>query len=227
MDIRVEVRTVSRVAYDHLYRMILAGEFLPGQWIKERQLTELLGISRTPVREALRMLEQERLVVSIPHRGFRVPIPTIKELEDFYELRAELEGMAARLAATRAAEADLSHLKSLWEAAQEGLRVGDATAMAESNDAFHHSLAQCTGNAELVSSLDRLRTGIDLYRNLSWSAQKGRPALTLEQHKRILTFVCQRNGPAAQDSARTHILDSLALAKQGLQSFHHQSGPNE
>ena len=220
MDVRVEVQTISRVAYDRLYRMILAGEFLPGQWIKERELTDMLGISRTPVREALRMLERERLVVSIPHRGFRIPIPTAKELRDFYELRAELEGMAARLAAERASDDDIEQLRRFLDAAEAGLKDRDATAMAENNDAFHHTLAACTGNHELVNSLHRLRAGIDLYRHLSWSVKKARPARTSEQHRRILVCVKNRDGAAAQESARIHIMDSLTVAIQGLEAFH-------
>lgn len=220
MDARLEVQTISRTAYDRLYRMILSGQFLPGQWVKERELTDLLGISRTPIREALRMLEREQLVVSIPHRGFRIPIPMAKELKDFYELRAELEGMAARLAAERASDDDIDELHGFWEAAQAGLRSKDATAMAENNDAFHHGLAFCTGNQELVNSLDRLRARVDLYRNLSWSAQKARPARTLEQHKEILDVVSRRDGVKAQESARAHVLDSLVVAIQGLEGFH-------
>lgn len=219
MDVRVEVKTVSRVAYDHLYRMILAGNFVPGQWIKERDLTDMLGFSRTPIREALRMLERERLVVSIPHRGFRIPIPTVKELEDFYELRAELEGMAARLAAERATDDDIQQLHDLWAAAKSELEAENAPTMAENNDAFHRTLAACTGNRELVASLDRLRAGVDLYRNLSWSVQKARPARTLEQHFRILSCVSDHNGIAAQDCAKAHIMDSLTLAIQGLRTF--------
>lgn len=218
MDMRVEVQTISRVAYENLYRMILSGQFVPGQWIKERELTEMLGISRTPVREALRMLERERLVVSIPHRGFRVPIPTIKELEDFYELRAELEGMAARLASERATDGDLQTLNQLWLSAHAGLLVNDSAGMAESNTEFHRYLATCTGNRELVASLVRLRAGIDLYRNLSWT-QKARPAQTLEQHQRILACVTNRDGLSAQENARIHIMDSLASAIQALETF--------
>jgi DNA-binding GntR family transcriptional regulator len=224
MNMQLEVQTVSRAAYESLYRMILAGQFVPGQWIKEREVSEMLGISRTPIREALRMLERERVVVSIPHRGFRVPIPTAKELQDFYELRAELEGMGARLASERATDSDIQALTDLWTSAQSSLLAHDVTTMAERNDEFHRYMATCTDNGELVASLVRLRAGIDLYRNLSWT-QKSRPARTLEQHQQILFCITNRNGLAAQESARVHIMDSLAVALQGLETFQSHSGP--
>lgn len=223
MTTRLDVPTVSQAAYETLHRMILSGQFVPGQWIKEREITEILGISRTPVRDALRMLERERLLVSIPHRGFRIPVPTVKELHDYYELRAELEGMAARLASERATDSDIQTLNNLWESAQSSLLAHDVTTLAERNDEFHRHLAACTDNDELVASLLRLRAGIDLYRNLSW-AQKPRPAHTLQQHQHILFCVTNRNALAAQESARVHIMDSLSIALQGLATFQSNSG---
>lgn len=216
MEYRVEVQTVSQGAYDRLYELIVTGHFKPGQSLKERELAELLGISRTPIREALRKLETEKLLVSTPHRGYRMPIPTAKEMQNFYELRAELEGMAARLAAERASQMDLAKLTSLLEEAKAYLRKRDISQMVTLNNNFHHQLAMCTGNTELVSSLQRLRADIDLYRVLLWSSHQERPAHTLQQHEKILGYVIERNTEMAQRSANTHIWDSFMLVSASL-----------
>ncbi|MED3562919.1 GntR family transcriptional regulator, partial [Bacillus xiapuensis] len=98
---KLQKETTSMAVYKHLYQLIITGTFQPGEWIRERQIKEMLGVSSTPIREALKMLAQERLLEAVPHHGVRIKRLSLKEIEDMYELRVELEGLAAQLAAIR------------------------------------------------------------------------------------------------------------------------------
>jgi DNA-binding GntR family transcriptional regulator len=215
----LEVRTLSAAVYDRLKEMLLAGHFHPGQWIRERELTEMLNVSRTPIREALRILEQDRLVDSIPRRGFRMRIPQPKELQDFYELRAELEGLAAQLAAERAFPAALEDIREALERARRSLGQHDAPHVIAGNNAFHDRVAAASGNQVLLQSLSQLRDGVNLYRTLSWSAQQSRPPVTLEQHEGIFDAIESRDARRARERARNHVWDSLPLALEAVRAL--------
>ncbi|MCL6577495.1 GntR family transcriptional regulator [Kyrpidia sp.] len=215
----VIVQTISETVHKRLRELILSGHFKPGQWLRERELLQILGVSRTPVREALRRLEQERLLESIPHRGFRVPIPTEKEIESFYELRAELEGIAAALAAKRITTEQIDTLEEILEAATRYLRNHQSLEVIRENNRFHETVALASGNPVLLQFLQQLLDGINLYRVFSWSSNKERPPVTLNQHREILEAIRKGDSDLARRRAAEHVWDSLPLVLETVKLF--------
>ncbi len=152
------------VVFQTLRRGILRGDLKPGERLMEIQLANRLGVSRTPVREAIRMLELEGLVINIPRRGAQVSRITEKDLRDVLEVRLGLEELAVRLAAERITP---EMLEELYAASRhfEGM-VGDAgiTELAEADEEFHAIIYRATGNKRLVQMINNLREQMYRYR---------------------------------------------------------------
>ncbi|MCY0898872.1 MAG: GntR family transcriptional regulator [Firmicutes bacterium] len=218
----LQVRTVTEAAYRQIRDLILTGHFAPGQWVRERELTELLGVSRTPIREALRLLEQEQMVVAESRKGFRIPVPTESEIRAFYELRAELEGFAAAKAAHRATPEQVGEIRWVLAEADEALAREEWPQVIQWNNQFHQAVAQASGNAVLAQTLAKLQTQVNLFRVLSWTGHRERPSTTHRQHREIFNAIEARQEGTARARAEDHIWDSLPLALSGLSSVHHQ-----
>ena len=202
------------VVYRHLYNLIETGAFQPGEWIRERQLKEILGVSSTPIREALKMLVQESVLESVPHHGVRIKNFTTKEIEDIYELRAELEGLAAQLAARRGTEAQFKQLEELLLLTQEKIEENGIIQDSELlvfNNRFHDLIIEVSGNFVLKNTLSHLRTKIDLIRVMSWRSNKDRALETLKQHRLILYAIKDRDPYLARLRTQEHIWDSIKL----------------
>ena len=212
----VVAQTVSSIVYERIREFVLTGRFLPGQWLREKELIEILGVSRTPIREAFRRLEQEQLVESVPRYGFRVRTFSKKEICDFFELRAELEGMAAGLAAERATNQALLAIAKALEQARTSLDEGDSADVIQANNLFHDTVAEASGNQALVLCLKQLRAGVNLQRVLTWSKHKERPSVTLSQHYEIYLAIKDKDSQRANMTARKHVLDSLELALEAI-----------
>jgi DNA-binding GntR family transcriptional regulator len=209
--------TTSMAVYRHLYDLILTGYFQPGEWIRERQIKELLGVSSTPIREGLKMLVQERILDSVPHHGVRVKSLSLKEIEDVYELRAELEGLAAQLAAKRGSIAQFRKMEEFFRITeskmQENSYIQDSEALIFNNE-FHDLIVEVSGNHALKNALFQLRAGINLIRMMSWKSNKNRSFVTLEQHRLILEAIIARDQHLARIRTQEHIWDSVKLFLQ-------------
>ncbi|MFC7392846.1 GntR family transcriptional regulator [Scopulibacillus cellulosilyticus] len=205
--------TTTMAVYKHLKKLILTGQFRPGEWIRERQVKELLDVSSTPVREALRMLVQEGILVSVPHRGVRLKILSKKELQDFYELRSEVEGLAARLAAARRTEAQCKKMDDLLKITEIKLNNSSdfGTDAADYNNAFHDLIAEASNNQALINSLSKMRTEVNLLRVMLWKSEKQRPITTLNQHRLIFQAIAEKDSHLARQRIREHIEDSAKL----------------
>ncbi|ORI27073.1 GntR family transcriptional regulator [Rhodococcus sp. 1168] len=148
-------RAVDRV-YTHIRDSIVSGKFAPGARLGEVELAELTSTSRTPVREALRQLEMEGLVEVLPNRGARVYEWTIDDLDEIYDLRMNLESMAAARAATRIGEKDVDRLCELCDLMETAARSGAAQQldlMAQLNDEFHAIVRTAAASTRLMSML--------------------------------------------------------------------------
>lgn len=200
--------------YRHLSDFILNGYFQPGEWIRERQVKELLGVSSTPIREALSMLVKERILESIPHHGVRVKDLTLQEIEEVYELRAELEGFAAELAAKRGSSAQLRKMEELLREAEEKREENFKKHGIESlisNNQFHDLIAEASGNRALKDALFQLHSGINLIRMMSWKRNTARSFMTLEQHGLILEAIMAGDGKLARLRMEEHVWDTVKL----------------
>lgn len=205
--------TTTTTVFKYIKNQIITGEFRPGQWIREREIKELLGISSTPVREALKMLVQEGILVSIPHRGVRVKTFDVKEVQDFYEFRSEIEGLAVELAAKRRTEQQLQALETILEKAENELENQDdnenlAVNIVKYNNQFHQIISAASHNQSIINTLSNIGTEVDLLRVMSWENEKTRPLTTIQQHRLIFNAIVSKNQMKARSLMQKHILDS-------------------
>ncbi|RFU70524.1 GntR family transcriptional regulator [Peribacillus saganii] len=223
---KFEKETTSMAVYRHLYDRIVTGYFQPGEWIRERQIKELLGVSSTPIREALKMLVQERILESVPHHGVRIKKFSIKEIEDIYEFRAELEGLAAQLAAKRGSLDQFKEMDELLLLTQQKLEktshIQDSELLMFNNE-FHDLLIEVSGNHALKNALFHLRAGIDLIRVMSIKRNSGRSFDTLNQHRLILDAIMARDPILARKRTHEHIWDSVKLVLQSCTAENYQT----
>lgn len=198
-----------------LREAILAGRFEPGQRLRERELVERMGVSRTPIREALRKLELEGLVTTIPYRGPVVTLPTADDARELYETRAALEGQAVALFARRAGPAAIARLRGSVREAERMLARRNAAGVLAANNAFHDALAAGCGNSLLQSMIANLRDRIVLLRVESLSYPGRRPR-SIAEHKAIVRLIERGNADGARALVEQHIMHAWAAARAQL-----------
>ena len=204
---------VREAAYEKLKRALTEGHLAPGARLSEPELAELLGVSRTPVREALMRLAQEGLVELLPGRGARVRALTPEEVREVYEVRGALEAEAARLAATRHAPADLAALAAA-QAELEALPPGAQSAQTAADARFHAALVAAAKNRELERLFHQLDAKLALARR--FSADENQSPKTLAEHRAILKALKARDPEAAARAARAHVERFKALLASRL-----------
>ncbi len=192
------------VVFNTLRKAILKGELKPGERLMEIALAERLGVSRTPVREAMRKLELEGLVVMIPRRGAQVANITEKDLNDVLEVRIALENLSIENACTRMTEEQLSQL---WEAAKVFERTmadGNLVKLAEADVAFHEVIYQSSDNRRLNQVLNNLREQIYRYR-VEYLKDEETRNLLVKEHEELYEAIKARDVKTAQKISFRHI----------------------
>ncbi len=152
------------VVFNTLRQAILRGELKPGERLMEIQLANKLGVSRTPIREAIRKLELEGLVLMIPRKGAEVAEITEKSLRDVLEVRRALEELAVELACEKITDVQIQELRDAAEEFRESLKEGDITRIAEADVKFHDVIYMATDNQKLIQLLNNLREQMYRYR---------------------------------------------------------------
>ena len=152
------------VVFSTLRRAILTGELKPGERLMEIHLADKLGVSRTPIREAIRKLELEGLVTMIPRRGAEVAQITEKSLKDVLEVRRALDALCAELACDRITEEEKEELKRACDAFEEATKTGDTKVIAQADVALHDIIIQATDNARLIQLIHNLSEQMYRYR---------------------------------------------------------------
>ncbi len=188
-------------AYARLLEDIRSGQLLPGTRLRETDLADRLGLSRTPVREAIRMLEADGLVVHLPRQGATVRSLGYAEVVELYEMRAVLEGTAARLAARAASDLELSELAALNEALEQ---ADTGPAAVELNRHFHLTLLDAAKNRYLTRSTQALQKTL-LILGPTTLATPARAAEAGAEHRAVLTALVARDGARAEVAMRAHI----------------------
>ena len=216
---------VDRV-YATLRKGILDGTYPQGTRLGEVDLADSLGVSRTPIREALRRLGSEGLLSTLPNKGARVRTWTASELGDISDLRALLEGHAAGRAATRASDADIAFMNDLvtrMEAATEEGITPDIDLITELNQAFHRAIVTVAGNSqlpELMNSLIHVPIVSHTYRLYS----PARMRQSMRQHRELLDAIEAGDPAWAEAVMRVHILSSRPLL---IRATHDAARPAE
>jgi DNA-binding GntR family transcriptional regulator len=189
-------------AYEAMLRAVADGTFKPGDRMREIPLSEWLGISRTPVREALRRLEADGLLAHTPHAGMVVTPIDRAMVSELYAMREVLEGTAARLAAENATRSDVETLHALT--AQEGRLPPDAAAAAQHNRVFHEALYQSAHNRYLLKSLRAIADALLLLGPTTLNTARRQRSAHAE-HCAIVERIAQRDPDGADTLARAHI----------------------
>ena len=196
-------KPLRELVFESLREAILLGRLIPGERLMEVQLADEMGVSRTPVREAIRKLELEGLVVMIPRKGAYVAGLTLKDITDLFEVRAALEGMAAGLAAERITEGELEQLeRAIVEESQT--QDDDISTYVDKDTFFHEIIYQASRNKQLVQIITRLREQIQRFRMTSLS-QPGRAKMYVDEHKKIVEAISGHDIKSARLLAREHI----------------------
>ena len=192
------------VVFNTLRQASLRGELKPGERLMEIQLANKLGVSRTPIREAIRKLELEGLVLMIPRKGAEVAEITEKNMLDVLEVRRALEELAVKLACERITEEEIQELKDAADAFQKILSEKDITKIAEADEAFHDVIFKSTGNDRLIQLLNSLREQMYRYRLEYLKREEYHPQL-LEEHQQIIDRITRKDQSEAAELIDRHI----------------------
>lgn len=192
------------VVFNTLRQAILKGELEPGERLMEIQLAERLGVSRTPIREAIRKLELEGLVLMIPRKGAEVAHISETSLREVLEVRRSLEELAIELACQRITEEELLELEAAEATFADAIRKGDAMNIAETDERYHDVIYQATGNSRLVQILNNLREQMYRYR-LEYIKDADKRQILIVEHEHILRALKSHNIPEAKNAVREHI----------------------
>jgi len=193
---------VQKDAYALIVEAIEAGTYQPGDRLVESELAERLGVSRTPVREALQRLETQAMLTR-DGRSLIVSSLDHNQLAELYAVRTELEGLAARLAARHATDEEVRVLRGMVDD-DMALVGGDPRALARANKRFHRQIHLASHNRFLVQQLDLVQRSMALMANTTFAAE-GRDVAGLAEHAAIVAAIEARDGDAACVALRTHI----------------------
>ncbi len=215
--------TKSDLAYTRVRELILSGALAPGAVLPQAALAQQIGISTTPLREALRRLKQEGLVELDAHRDARVRPLDATEARDLLELRRSLDPLAASLAAQRRTDADLDDLRAALDGL-EALSASPSLAQLESHHRFHAAIHRASHNALLVQTLDGLWVKTDRYRRHGLEAGRSddEREARADEHRRLFEAVRDGDAATAADLMLRHVETSL-----GARSADRLAAPDE
>ena len=202
------------VVFNTLRQAILRGELKPGERLMEIQLANKLGVSRTPIREAIRKLELEGLVLMIPRKGAEVAEITEKSLKDVLEIRRALEDLAVRLACEKITKEELKELKKAGDEFKKVLKSQDITEVAEADVRFHDVIYMATDNPKLIQLLNNFREQMYRFRVEYLKKAEVRPQL-LAEHDEIIKYITEGNKEEASRVVTRHI-ENQALTVQDV-----------
>lgn len=223
---KVTARSLVDAVTEELEAAIIEGRLAPGERVSEQGLAATMGVSRGPLREAIRRLEGRRLLERKTNVGVRVVELSVDRLANLLHVREALEGMAARLACERLTDAQLDELEAMIEDHAKSIDVQDGTGYYQQSGDFdfHFRIAKASGNDLLISMVcgdlyDLLR----VYRYKS-STMKGRANAALKEHRDIVVALRARDPEAAERSMRTHISNGRGYALMALQQIEDAGG---
>ncbi|MFJ3929022.1 MULTISPECIES: GntR family transcriptional regulator [unclassified Streptomyces] len=206
------VKSKADLVYENLRSAIAEGRLLPGERVNMERLARSYGVSKIPVREAVKRLESDGLVVSRVHAGATVAAVDLREVEGVLLARDAIDGLVAGLAAENADPRLLRRLEAVQRAMREAVRGGRLERLPDLNASFHRALARASGYQILADLTEQLLLAVRRYRLVApMGADKW--ALVLEEHERIITAVRSGDPVASASAARAHV---AAQARQGF-----------
>ena len=213
-------KNLDAKVYDRLKAMILERKLLPGEKIPQEKLAQELGISRTPLVNALKYLEKEKLVESIARRGFFVRLFTKQEMISIFELREVLEGLAARRAALNISDKEIEQLRGFFQSFRGLSDIKDIKAYAKEDRRFHSFLLDIGAKEFLKSILETYNIIIYSYQVISSEGLVQSPNESIQDHFGVIDAVSRRDEEAAENLMRNHLRKSIVILRQTLAENH-------
>ncbi len=204
MDLGDGYLPLRDVVFNTLRQEILTGKMKPGERLMEIHLADKLGVSRTPIREAIRMLELEVLVIMVPRKGAQVAQISWKSLQDVLEVRRALDVLAIELACERMTRKDLDALYKACESFAEATDTKDTRKIAEADVAFHDIIVASTGNNRLTQLVNNLSEQMYRYR-FEYIKDASRHHVLVQEHMEMCRSIQVKDKAAAADVVRKHI----------------------
>jgi DNA-binding GntR family transcriptional regulator len=218
VNLGVEHENLDQKAYQILKSMIMDRQLLPGEKIPQEKLAEDLGISRTPLINALKFLEKEKLVQSIPRRGFFMRTFTQKEMISIFELREVLEGLAARKAAQKITDNQIVQLGKFFKQFAGDKDIDDIRAYAREDRRFHKFLLDIGAKEFLKSILETYNVISYSYQVVSPEGLVRHPRETIREHRAMIDAIAGRDAEAAENLMRRHFQRSRAVLQESLKA---------
>ncbi len=210
---QILIKSLHDEVAQRIREMIRTGVLNKGDRLLEKELCNTLGISRTPLREALRGLASEGLVNIIPHRGAYVTKPSIREMREMFEVMSLLEGYCARKAAECMSYHHLETLLNLHNDLERHYEKRDAEAYLSVNHQFHATVQEAAGNKILCEIIDGLRDKVLLYRHRQLYLPNRFDA-SIEEHRRIMDAFSKRDAQKAEEAMSTHLLNQYKVLER-------------
>ena len=218
LDINIdEYLPLREVVFKTLRNAIIQGEFQPGERLMEITLAKKLGVSRTPVREAIRMLELEGLVVMIPRKGAEVANITVKDLKDALEVRMALEALSVRLACERIDEEGKEELKAACMTFKEAINSKLVPAIVKADEQFHNVIYKASKNPKLINLAQNLREQVYRYR-VEYVKDFSYHDNLIREHDQITMAILKGDKESAEKIMNEHIYNQEQIVIQNVRN---------
>jgi len=220
-SIENERKYLRDIIFEKLQKAVFSGKFKLGERITEKEITEELKVSRTPVREALYRLASTGLIKIIPHRGFIISRWSAKEIKDVMEIRVALEMLAVRITIQRILPKEIDELKILLIKMEEAVKKEDITRASQLNTLFHDKIIIASKNKELSQAMEPIKNKIYHFRIISISSPN-RLKESFEEHKKILDAIINKDIELAQGLISQHIKKVGLIIKEKIEEKQEQ-----
>ncbi len=217
-NLGAEYENLDHKAYLVIKDMITRRQLLPGDKIPQERLAQELGISRTPVVNALKFLEKEKLVASKPRRGYFVRLFSLEEMISIFELREVLEGLAARRAAEHVSDRQIERLRRFFAAFPAGREIRDYRGYSQEDRGFHNYVTDVGAKEFLKSILQTYNIISFSYQVVSEEGLVRSPDETLLEHLAIIEAICRRDRDDAEEGMRRHFRRTIAHLRSSMES---------
>lgn len=208
----IDYRTKVDVAYEQLRRWILSGRLKPGEKLDQAWLANHMGVSRTPLRQALLRLASEHLIDAEPHRSAVVAPLSLIEIEDLYQSRCALESMLAEAGATRMSESTVRQMKDLIDLQDRAVKTADPDRFTVLDREFHFVLYRAAGYARAYDLIQGLRDSSERYVRF-YAVYKDGAAESLGEHRRILQLCIDRDVSGVRHEVEHHVMRGLEILR--------------
>lgn len=212
------VKTIRGQVYQILRDEICRGEYAPGFWLQEGELSEHFGVSRSPVREALRQLVADGLVVEIPNKGVFVKEFTPRDIDEIFDMRLMLESYAIQNSRSRMTSARLESLFDILEQMEKTHAAGDLEEYTRYDELLHNRIVDIADNSLVKSTYDRVHSMNQQFRVLSLTSRK-RFSESLVEHRQIIQSLAMGDTAAAQQTNARHLELARTVIKENLEKL--------